>query len=54
MHHLFEGLSLTRDAVIEPVKGERAEPYIVIAVPLMESPRKAIGVVVAHVNLRFL
>src|ERR671913_1137745 len=40
---------------IGPVRtSDRAEPYIVIAVPLMDSPRKTIGVLVAHVNLRFL
>lgn len=33
---------------------DRAEPYIVIAMPLMETPRKTIGVLIAHVNLRFL
>ncbi|HEX6437885.1 MAG TPA: GAF domain-containing protein [Candidatus Binatia bacterium] len=40
---------------IGPVRtSDRAEPYIVIAMPLMESPRKAIGVMVAQVHLRFL
>jgi signal transduction histidine kinase len=47
--------AMQRGLYIGPVRtSDRAEPYIVIAVPLMESPRKNIGVLVAHVNLRFL
>jgi hypothetical protein len=43
------------EVYIGPVRtSDRAEPYIVIAMPLMESPRKAIGALIAHVNLRFL
>src|SRR5688500_15442378 len=43
------------EVYIGPVRtSDRAEPYIVIAMPLMESPRKTIGVLVAHLNLRFL
>jgi Cache domain len=43
------------EVYIGPVRtSDRAEPYIVIAMPLMESPRKIIGVLAAHVNLRFL
>jgi signal transduction histidine kinase len=43
------------EVYVGPVRtSDRAEPYIVIAMPLMESPRKAVGVLLAHVHLRFL
>ena len=43
------------EVYVGPVRtSDRAEPYIVIAMPLMETPRKTIGVLIAHVNLRFL
>jgi Cache domain len=43
------------EVYVGPVRtSDRAEPYIVIAMPLMETPRKTIGVLTAHVNLRFL
>ncbi len=40
---------------ISPVfTSDRAEPYVVLAVPLKSSPQKNVGVIVANTNLKFL